>query len=163
MYYRNLSLRPDIGVCYLFLLNKKKPTGAMQVNEVIFRADIVSSQLFFNANCLQDNEQESEGISQKWSTATNISLYGPHRSRLFERLTFLIVEFEPEMDYYADFGDGNCKRILSRKFHYQYSKTGNYAVTLYTKAGDSMIPLCSSRIHVEGMTLAGALRSISFF
>jgi len=125
------------------------------------RADIISSQLLFG-NTPQPSAS-SYNAANKWSSDCRISLIGRNRTKWMERNTFMIDGFDKRMDYYVNFGDGHSKRVLSRKFHYQYSRTGVFQIRLYIKAGDNMIEVCSHKIEVENTSLVATLRSISLF
>jgi hypothetical protein len=131
----------------------------MNVSELKLRADLLDSQLFFNLKVQSGRLQDFD----RWSSSSNIQLLSKERAKKMERMAFLIDGFDKQQDYYVDFGDGNCKRILARKFHYQFSSTGTFDVVLYLRAGDSMIPISSQKIRVEHVSLAATLRSISLF
>ena len=131
----------------------------MNVTELKSRADLLNSQLFFNLKVQSGRVQDME----RWSTSSNIQLLSKGRAKKMERIAFLIDGFDKLQDYYVDFGDGNCKRVLARKFHYQFAGTGIFDVVLYLRAGDSMIPISSQKIRVEHVSLAATLRSISLF
>jgi len=134
----------------------------MDSNLHMVRADVISSQLLFGNN-VKPSASISPSLTNRWSSDCSISLIGRNKTKWMERNTFMIDGFEKRMDYYVDFGDGQCKRVLSRKFHYQYDKSGVFNMRLYIKAGDNMIPVCAHKIEVENMSLSATLRSISLF
>jgi len=127
----------------------------------ITRADVISSAVLFDNIGMR--AQNKENNSARWSSDSSTCIIGRNRARWMERTTFLIEGFDKRMDYYVDLGDGHCKRILARKFHYQYDKAGSYEMTLYIKAGDNMLPVCQHKIQVENQSLTATLRSISLF
>lgn len=130
----------------------------MENTALFTRADIVDCQLF-----LSKVDNDSNATNNQWSTDSSICLIGRPHSRIYERCAFEVDGFDKSMDYFVDFGDGHGKRILSRKFHYQYMTPGQYNITLYIKAGETMIPLSTHHMRVEDNSISGAIRSISLF
>lgn len=125
----------------------------MQSNHFMCRADIMPVISTF-----PNWDRQQIGSCQ-----TNITLVGREKSKVMERLTYLIDGFEERMDYYVDFGDGHCRRILGRKFHYQFENPGVYLLRLMTREGDQMLPICSKCIEVHDISWKSILHSLNVF
>lgn len=130
----------------------------MENTALFTRADIVDCQLF-----LSNAAKRQDLNSSQWSTDSSIQLLGRPYCKKYDRCTFEVDGFDKSMDYFVDLGDGHGKRILNRKFHYQYMSAGDYTIQLYIKAGDNMIPVSDHTIRVEESSLYSTLRSISLF
>ncbi len=126
----------------------------MTNSTLILRGDVLSSiDLFPNTNAHQG----------QLVTQSHIKLIGRQRARNMERLTFLIDGFDEKMTYFIDFGDGNCRRILGRKFHYQYQKAGLFNMLLSFREGDQMLPVCDHRIEIMDFSWKSVLNALNMF
>lgn len=134
----------------------------MQIVNLIARGDLLSSkQLFQGPVSVKDLDIQTSASA--WTSKTNISIVGRERAKQMERLTFMIDHFDESMDYYVDLGDGNSRRVLGRKFHYQYGQSGQFTLKLYTKAGETMIPICVHQVSIEQFSIFDAIRNLNFF
>jgi hypothetical protein len=95
--------------------------------------------------------------------STNTYLIGREKAKMWERLTFLIDGFDPRVNYFVDFGDGHSRRILGRKFHYQYDAPGLYTLILTMREGDQILPVCEKMIDIQDFSWKSILHSLNLF
>jgi len=126
----------------------------MPTTTLIARGDIMSASMLFPANLPHEKPLSSK---------CHVWLIGRSRARVLERLTFLIDGFDPRMNYFIDFGDGNCRRILGRKFHYQFEREGFFRMMLSIREGEQMLPICTHDLQIEDHSWKAALRSLNLF
>jgi hypothetical protein len=126
----------------------------MPTNVTLMRGDVLPNAGLFPAGLV---------TKPAWTTQSHIMLVGRERARVMERLTFLIDGFDEKMNYFIDFGDGNARRVLGRKFHYQFEKAGYYTLTLSIREGEQMLPVCMHRIEIADVSWRSVLHSLNLF
>ncbi len=126
----------------------------MPTNVTLMRGDVLPNVGLFPVGL---------GAKPSWTTQSHISMIGRERAKLMERLTFLIDGFDEKMNYFIDFGDGHARRVIGRKFHYQFEKAGMYTLTLSTREGEQMLPVCVHNIEITDLSWRSVLHSLNLF
>lgn len=152
-----MGLTGAAGLFYCFQQTQQNNIYMSTGTNFAFRGDLLKSSILWDRPATPASDEET------MSRQAGEVLVGNAKGRVMDRQSFLIQGFDPDRDYYVDLGDGNIKRVLARKFHYQYEQKGRYQLTLLCREGEEFKPVHSRQMTIESASVLDTLRSLSLF